>query len=263
MHRRAGGPAAMAWLSRAVIVGTGGSNEVQQYMQAGCRRKVLDAYLDGTDRERCGSGEEACDCCRDNHHPKRPLDDVDDQQTRKRQRLAHQRTKQAISWAQEAQGARAAMDFWSSRCLLCHGRGLLDNHFASYCEDADAKDLAQIKKWRRALKMADFSACFHCLLPQCKCTAWTERRTAALVPRTGAPCKNSGGKYPDGGVRWWPLEQHLLPRQVRTRTGKLGKQAVRPGGRGSMAGVAGGAQGPRQRAGQQHILGVLLDGGDA
>jgi superfamily II DNA helicase RecQ len=182
--------------SRAVMVGGGrGGNcdeAVQKYMQASCRRRVLDAYLDGDDRERCKPGEEACDRC-DDHRPKRALDDdadeVDERQTRKRQKLARQRTAKAIDSAREAKRARAAMEKWQRKCLLCHGRGLDYDHWEYDCEDVDKSAIARIRVWRRALKMADFGACYSCLLPQSKCGSWTETEDGCFV-RTGEPCEN-------------------------------------------------------------------------
>jgi superfamily II DNA or RNA helicase len=179
--------------SRAAIVGSGRCDEdVRKYMRATCRRKVLDAYLDGDDRERCRTGEEACDRC-DDRPPKRGLDDdrdeVDELQTRKRQRLARQRTAKASGWAREAKGARAAINKWRGKCLVCHGRGLDYDHWEYGCGDVDASALTQIRTWRRALKMADFGACYGCLLPQSQCGSWAEKEGGCFV-RTGEPCED-------------------------------------------------------------------------
>jgi superfamily II DNA or RNA helicase len=180
--------------SRAVMVGqagTVGGEDVRKYMQATCRRRVLDAYLDGDDdRERCKTGEEACDRCQ----PKRKAsddveieDEVEERHASKRQRLARQRTANTIKWAREAKGARAAMDKWYGKCLLCHGHGLDYSHWEYDCVDGDT--IAQIRTWRKALKMADYGACYGCLLPQSICRSWTETEDGCFV-RTSEPCEN-------------------------------------------------------------------------
>lgn len=179
--------------SRAVIVGRAGrgcDDNVRRYMEATCRRSVLDAYLDGVERERCRDGEEPCDGCR-------PPDDSDDsgddgvgvRQDRERQHLARQRTTAAIDWARAAQDARAAVRKWQAKCVPCHGRGRDHGHYEYRCSRADREALTKIRAWRGRVKMNHYGACYGCLLPQSLCGGWAERADGCFA-RTGQPCEN-------------------------------------------------------------------------
>jgi superfamily II DNA helicase RecQ len=134
---------------------------VSEYIDSGCRRKVLDAYLDGaSERERCEEHEAACDHCRRQRHevPVQPTAEEREaevarhifrQQLADRRRPAERLSQQRVSVYRELDSIRQQLAGWAGRCLVCwvlqSERPELDyGHPASECPQPESQ---QVHEW--------------------------------------------------------------------------------------------------------------------
>jgi hypothetical protein len=203
--------------SEAIIIGQEGSQRVsddkqteveQQLVQlyaggdgiaTGCRRRVLDEYLDGRgDREGCEEGEERCDVCREleggteddgeddreeNHREEemgnREIDREEKQRAFQQQEQARQGPRQRMMQQRQQEYAdvewlRRQLAWWAKRCGTCAAAGDgQSDHDIRRCwrrESRSAKEAIQTIE--EQIKFESFSGCFWCGVPQEICNRW-------------------------------------------------------------------------------------------
>jgi superfamily II DNA helicase RecQ len=180
----------------------------------GCRRRVLDGYLDGRkDREGCEEGEERCDICRvgdeemdedDNEDHEDSREDDEEEEDRGDGEKEREETQQAFQQQeQERQGPRQRfmqqrqqefadvewlgrqLAWWAKRCGICEAVGEGGSeHDVRRCWRQESRDIQEaIKSVEEQIKYERYSGCFWCGVPQEICNRW-ERNSHGRYQRT-------------------------------------------------------------------------------
>ena len=165
----------------------------------GCRRKVMDEYLDGyTERVGCIiEEEEICDQCRARGgevHRSRQATAEEASQVgevrRDHEKEAYQQLERGYSaqrrrlYERAARAAQEWKDFerelawWKDRCGMCQAMGKQDTgHALDDCVEPNAQGARwKARKMKRKIKYAEYRACYGCGVPQKICQGWESRR---------------------------------------------------------------------------------------
>ncbi|KAK6218092.1 hypothetical protein QIS74_02556 [Colletotrichum tabaci] len=167
-----------------------------------CRRMVLDEVMDGRmDRSGCEEGEEACDVCQPKAQETtqgragdgtgdgaegrggdegniRATFESSQQAGRFRQWQARDDRRQS---GKEAERFKGQLARWARRCAYCGVRRRDgEEHAFRECPGQGEKAWQQTEQYRQQIeeamfgkrRLADFSGCFHCGLPQEWCRRW-------------------------------------------------------------------------------------------
>lgn len=217
-------------ISQAVVVRDrmkGGSHDkshmdmnrqlVEQYLDARCKRVVLDRYLDGrNDRGGCEAGEEGCEGCRgekENEQEETTL--VDDMSAHRSHTPMHEdppvighitpraeriipispRTSSGMIIARHQDEVRESreniakmremLDCIRGRCAYCFitGQEQGSDHYMYRCPVEGCRTIrTECNRWktrlRRQKELAPYGGCHYCFLPQAWCNRWREKAGA-------------------------------------------------------------------------------------
>ena len=187
---------------------------VEQYLDARCKRVVLDRYLDGrNDRGGCEAGEEGCEGCRGEkenaEEETRLVDDIPAHRshtpihehppvighvTPRAQRIIpiSPRTSSSMIIArhqdevresqEQVQKMREMLDCIRGRCAYCFitGQEQGSDHYMYRCRVEGCRTIrTECNRWKRRLRgqkeLAPYGGCHYCFLPQAWCNRWREK----------------------------------------------------------------------------------------
>lgn len=177
---------------------------VEQYLNAPCKRVVLDAYLDGRhDRKECEDGEEQCEGCqvgfelddsivlpvnsssaRGSHTP--PIVDQSSmgQTTPRAARIIpivarHQ--QEVRERGEKVEQIHDLLNRGRGRCVYCYmtRQQRTQEHYTFCCPEPGWQTIqVDCQRWKKRLRgrkeLAPFGGCHWCFLPQEWCNRWRE-----------------------------------------------------------------------------------------
>ncbi|KAL8798594.1 MAG: hypothetical protein Q9200_007740 [Gallowayella weberi] len=187
---------------------------VERYLDARCKRVVLDHYLDGrTDRECCEVGEEACEGCEDAeksggedttlgendavYRSRTPVsihEPVSGHISPRAERVVpvvssgiiiarHQ--EEIRESADKIQKIRESFDCIRGRCAYCYitAPERSNEHYMYHCSIEDCRPIRMAcNGWKKRLRgqkeLAPYGGCHWCFVPQAWCNRWREKAGA-------------------------------------------------------------------------------------
>jgi superfamily II DNA helicase RecQ len=152
---------------------------MMRYLKAGCRRAVLDEYLDGRKRTSCAVDEAPCDGCLA-EPVKRPA--VYDHQLAVRQQLARQLQNRQAVRSKRSDRVLERLQQWTLTCVICKAR---DGH---YSLDCPAGGKSRLRRWASAYQPAPNAGCYECLVPMGLCDSRVQDDEGKWQA-TGEPCQ--------------------------------------------------------------------------
>ena len=202
---------------------------VREYIQGkgdivGCRRVVLDGYLDG-EKSRIGckenEGEQMCDVCSGIHtnmlegaeegterasdeESNEEMDMMQGKRQEMRQVIQQQEQARRVPWEmmkEQEQQEYVGMDWlrrqlawWANRCAICEKDGEGNSgHDVRQCrreESAAAKEM--INSVEKKIRFAKYSGCFWCGVPQEMCNRWEENGQGRYQRAHNGECQYKG-----------------------------------------------------------------------
>jgi superfamily II DNA/RNA helicase len=183
-----------------------------------CRRRVLDAYLDGREgREGCEEGEERCDVCRtpdeeggedggedDDGSDAEEMDVVETEgeeaqrafQQQEQERQGPQQTviQQRHQEFADVEWLRRQLAWWANRCGICEAAGDgPSEHDVRRCWRPESRSTKEaIKAMEEQIKFERFSGCFWCGVPQEICNRWERNSYGRYQRARDGVCQYSG-----------------------------------------------------------------------
>ena len=188
---------------------------VERYLDAACKRVVLDGYLDGRkDREGCESGEERCEGCgieaEAEDENTETIDDIAASRSRSPPTTVHQlpvghplpranriipiaanttivaRHQQEVGESQGKMGKiREWLNYIRGRCAYCciTSQAQSAGHYLYYCTETACQAIkVDCNRWKKRLRaqkeLAQYGGCHWCFLPQGWCNRWREKAGA-------------------------------------------------------------------------------------
>jgi hypothetical protein len=166
-----------------------GSQALREYFKDGCRRAVLQQYLDGHANQ-CEEGGELCDWCRgrvevaevERTSKKRAEPDSELQrrfESQKRQRLMDYQghLEEIQSQSQDLLDLQAQIRQMGSSCLVCQvvaPRNRSD-HSTRDCPNQEYEAIQeQAYQLKKMVRFQAYTACYICGLPQGYCKGWVQ-----------------------------------------------------------------------------------------
>jgi superfamily II DNA helicase RecQ len=186
---------------------------------ARCRRRVLDAYLDGREgREGCEEGEERCDVCRgsdeemvemgeDGSEDSSANGDVDvvesegetaqrvfQQQEQERQGPRQALTQQRQQEFADVEWLRRQLAWWANRCGICEAAGDgQSEHDVRQCWRQESRSIKEaIQTVEEQVQFERYSGCFWCGVPQEMCNRWERNSYGRYQRAKDRDCQYSG-----------------------------------------------------------------------
>jgi superfamily II DNA helicase RecQ len=186
---------------------------------ARCRRRVLDAYLDGREgREGCEEGEERCDVCRgsdeemvemgeDGSEDSSANGDVDvvesegetaqrvfQQQEQERQGPRQALTQQRQQEFADVEWLRRQLAWWANRCGICEAAGDgQSEHDVRQCWRQESRSIKEaIQTVEEQVQFERYSGCFWCGVPQEMCNRWERNSYGRYQRAKDGDCQYSG-----------------------------------------------------------------------
>lgn len=215
----------------------------------GCRRVFLDKMMDGVDRAGvCTEFEERCDFCEgqeEEESAEQPDEDAKMLSSHEQLQAQERRTREAVSLRRIEQARsfselESLLRLWQSRCVVCIGEGRSPDdkracHSKGSCTlqgvwtlvERSARDV-RAKVFTRQ-RLAQFSGCFRCGLPQRVCESWETEDSGGRAFK-----RNARGRCQYYGI----VEQVIgymqaqSPRAVRGVIGRLQKEGFKYRGAG-------------------------------
>lgn len=190
-----------------------GEQAVQAYIgEIQCRRRVLDADMDGVERiGGCVADEQSCDICEvaaryRGEEEEQKTSDEEDGSWALQQRHLVIRSEQSAMVTAAAEEARSvelfmmAITRWDDFCVLCW----VDGHQMGQCgsdSEEDAARMGMIQSCADELqrevfggkRLQPYSGCFSCGLPQASCKSWRpEKDDSGRFRPSGQACIRRG-----------------------------------------------------------------------
>jgi hypothetical protein len=199
---------------------------------AGCRRVVLDGYLDRrrTERVGCEEGEEKCDVCRgdggeseaegETSTAEGEVEDAEEEgevgeegeveegeeARENRRRVFEQQERERRGPREtfmqdrqqefgEVEWLQRQLAWWAKRCGLCEAAGDRKNsgHDVRQCWRAESREVkAKIEEVDAGIKYERYAACWGCGAPQAICNAWEEDSRGRYQAVKGGICQYKG-----------------------------------------------------------------------